>query len=251
MSKIHVVRSDIPFGNAVNPYVNRFPLVSRLMYARMRAALNMTQAKPASRVLELGCWAGYFLPSLQRRFAEVWGVDDDSASVLDAAPRCWTVLQIARNVCDREAPTLAPPRLVKATGIALPFSPAYFDVVFCLDTFVHIAPQWRARVIAELRRVTRLNGELIFSLPIEIGPLWLLKAGMRAVTGKHYDAAMTTYDFRSDLALLRSLFPVCRTRFIPLQRLGILNPFVVVHCENQKKSPAETAGDLRLGLDSD
>jgi SAM-dependent methyltransferase len=230
--KVHVVRSAIPFGAAVNPYVNRFPFVSRVMYARMQTALNMARTTSSSRALELGCWAGYFLPSLQREFEEVWGIDDDSASVLEAQPQCSSVLQIARDVCRREAGTLECPRLVKATGAALPFPDAYFDVVFCLDTLVHVAKPLRAPVVCELRRVTRQNGELIFSLPVEIGPLGILKASIRTLTGKHYDTATTTYDYRPDLTLLRSVFRICETTFVPVKGFAALNPFVVVRCEN-------------------
>jgi SAM-dependent methyltransferase len=231
--KVHVVRSEIPFGATVNPYVNRFPFVSRVMYARMQAALNMARTTPASRALELGCWAGYFLPSLQRGFKEVWGIDDDSASVLEALPQCSTVLQIARDVCRREVGTFECPRLVKATGAALPFPDAYFDVVFCLDTLVHVAQPLRAPVVCELSRATRRNGELIFSLPVEIGPLGILKASIRRLTGKHHDTATIAYDYRPDLTLLRSVFRICESTFIPVKGFAMLNPFVVVRCENR------------------
>jgi SAM-dependent methyltransferase len=229
--KVHVVRSAIPFGTVLNPYINRFPFVSGIMYARMQAALDMTRATFTSRALEIGCWAGYFLPSLQREFQEVWGIDDDSASVVEAVPDCWTVLQIADDVCRREAGAHERARLVKATGAALPFPDAYFDVVFCLDTIVHVAQRFRGPVVCELRRVTRRNGELIFSLPVETGPIAILKSSIRALSGKHCDTTSTTYDYRSDLTLLRSLFQVCETTFVPLKAFPWLSPFVVVRCE--------------------
>jgi SAM-dependent methyltransferase len=181
-------------------------------------------------VLDFGCWTGHFLPSLLKHFPEVWGVDDDSGSVVDTVPNAWTILQVARRLCDLESGMGTRLGLAKATGSALPFSDGYFDVVFCIDTLTHVPESRRLDVIHDLRRVTKSKGQVIFSLPIETGPMRLLRSVARTLTRKRIDADTRTYDFRADLESLRSSFAECKTRFFPVNQLGSFNPFLVVDC---------------------
>lgn len=227
--RVHFVKG-LTLGSSVSPYDSRLGAVRYLSYARFQAALNSLRPVPGGRALDFGCWTGHFLPSLMKYFPDVWGVDDDSASVLDAVPDLWTILQVARRLCESEAGIRAHPGLVKATGSALPFSDGYFDVVFCIDTLTHVPISRRLDVIHELRRITKPDGQLIFSLPIETGPMQFLKGVARTLTGKRIDPDTRCYDFRGDLESLRSSFSACKTRFFPVDRLGSLNPFVVADC---------------------
>jgi SAM-dependent methyltransferase len=229
--KINRVRARIPLGSSVNPYVNRLGVVRTLAYGRLQAALWLVRITGSGRVLDVGCWAGYFLPSLLREFSEVWGVDDDSASVVHTTGSYWTILQVAHNLCEAELGSLSRPALVQATGSALPFVDGHFDVVFCMDTLAHVPSRSHMCVIRELRRVTKIGGQVIFSLPVETGPIRLVKQVVRALAKKQSDATMYGYDFRVDLTLLDSCFPVCEPHFYPINALGSLNPFVIVNCE--------------------
>lgn len=225
------VRSSVPIDSSFNPYINRVAAVRWLFYERMEAALNLVKSDAKERALDVGCWAGYFLPSLLRRFSEVWGVDNDSGSVVSEARGPWTILQIARTLCEAETGESRHLGLVKATGLALPFATEYFDVIFCLDTLAHIPSDERGAVVKELRRVTRNDGQCIFSLPIELGPMLYLKKAVRAITQKNIDEMTTRYDFRHDLRLLESSFLKCEHEFFPVRKLGSLNPFVLVSCQ--------------------
>ncbi len=98
--EVQVVEWRTPFGSSISPYINRVPAVRRLSYARLQAALDMVHSEAAGRVLDFGCWDGHFLPSLLKHFNDVWGVDDDSASVIDRVPGCWTTLNVARKLCE-------------------------------------------------------------------------------------------------------------------------------------------------------
>lgn len=252
--KVHVVTWNSPLGPDISPYLNRSRIVRSLAYARLQAALSFARADPEARVLDFGCWEGHFLPSLLGNFREVWGVDDDSGSLVETLPSVSTILQVARKLCESEAGAAPRLGLVKATGVRLPFPTGYFDIVFCLDTLAHIVPPARRPVIAELSRVTRAGGQMIVSLPIEIGPVLLLRQMMRALTRKQRDvysvgdalrsvafrpryatigAGPVTskgYDFRRDLELLQSSFTICRKRFVPANILGPLNAAVIVEC---------------------
>src|SRR5262245_60771507 len=136
--KVHFVQWRTPLGDSISPYVNRLGAVRRLSYSRLQAALNVVRTQPVRRVLDFGCWDGHFLPSLLQHFDEVWGVDDDSASVVEMLANCSTILQTARRLCEFETGSITRLRLVKATGTALPLPDAYFDVAFSLDTLAHI-----------------------------------------------------------------------------------------------------------------
>jgi len=164
--KVHFVR-ELTLGPSLSPYDSSISAVRRLSYARYQTALKSIRNAPAGRVLDFGCWTGHFLPSLLKHFPEVWAVDDDSSSVLEAVADSWTILQVARRLCESECGLAAHLGLAKATGSALPFRDGYFDIVFCLDTLTHVPASSRPGVIGELRRITKRGGQLIFSLPIE------------------------------------------------------------------------------------
>src|SRR3954467_15125758 len=121
MTKVHVVRWPVPLDETIPPVNHRVTLVRRLSYRRLQAALDLVRlrSRPA-RVLDFGCWAGHLLPSLLRNFDEVWGVDDDSASTIETLPGSWTILQIARQLCEFELGPRPHLRLTKATGASLP-----------------------------------------------------------------------------------------------------------------------------------
>src|SRR4051812_44963313 len=114
--RIHVVGWRPPLDESVNPYINPLPFVRRFEYGRLQATLNMVRASSPQRVLEVGCWAGYFLPSLLLHFPEVWAVDDDSASVIDRVPEDSTILQVAEKLCTAELGTTSRLRLIRATA---------------------------------------------------------------------------------------------------------------------------------------
>jgi len=242
--KVHFVFKPT-LGSSLSPYDSPIDAVRQLSYARFQVALSLIQGTPANRVLDFGCWTGHFLTSLLKHFPEVWGVDDDSGSVLDAVPDSWTILQVARRLCESECGMGAHLGLAKATGSALPFSDGCFDIVFCIDTLTHVPASRRPGVIHELRRITKRGGQLIFSLPIETGAVGLLRKAVRLLTGKHIDSATRSYDFRDDLESIRSSFSGCDARYFPVNRLGAFNPFVVVDCriEPERSGGSSTERD--------
>jgi ubiquinone/menaquinone biosynthesis C-methylase UbiE len=234
--RIHRVRWRTPLGPSVSPYINRLPAVRRFWYARLQAALDLTEIDHEARVLDFGCWDGHFLPSLAKHFGEVWGVDDDSSSCLETVPGCWTTLQIARRLSESEIGPFQQLVLTKASAPALPFRSQCFDVVFCLDTLVHVPQQLRSDVISELRRVTKSNGQVIFSLPIENGLSSLLRHTTRRLTAKVTDPNTNAYNYRFDLELIRTSFSVLKEQFFPVNALGIRNPILLLDCRIQARN---------------
>jgi ubiquinone/menaquinone biosynthesis C-methylase UbiE len=171
----------------------------------------------------------------------VWGLDDDSSSLTDH------VLPRAKERC-------ASARLVKADAASSPFPDAYFDIVFLIDTLPYIVSEKKLQVLQECLRMIRQTGEMVISLPIELGPVLLLREFARYWSkswrdgyswGILFRAACFThspernfvapknllgYDYRNDIALLRSMMRIEAIRYSPFRFAHGLNPFVLLRC---------------------
>ena len=226
---------------ATNPYLNRSSIVRRLFYRRISDLLNLVPQNRRARVIDIGCWTGHALPLLAERFGEVWGLDDDSSSLTDH------VLPRAQEHCESA-------RLVKADAANSPFPDAYFDIVFLIDTLPYIASGKKPQVVQECLRTLHQTGEMIISLPIELGPVLLLREFGRYWSnswrdgyswGALFSAACFThsqqrnsvvpknlqgYDYRNDVALLASMMRIEAIRYSPFRFAHGLNPFVLLRC---------------------
>ncbi len=243
-----------PLGPHYCPYENSLRTGRWFFYRRFREALKAAGAEPDARALEVGCWEGHFLPSLLANYAEVWAIDNDSASMITQVREKWTTLQMARDLCATEGSQLPRLFLAKADGAALPFYSSSFDVVFCLDTLPFVPPRNRLLLIAEVQRVLRRGGTAVFMLPVEMGPTLLLREIMRWGSGAWRDdysrseliraffyaprpagkrsnpMNLIGYDYRPDEALIRQHFRIRRRRFIPSNLLKWLSPTILLAC---------------------
>jgi SAM-dependent methyltransferase len=108
---------------------------------RQSHAVKLLPPSTVNRLLEIGCADGGFLPMLESRAHEVFGVEPDVDVLRKAAPR----------------------RSVAAIGEELPFRTASFDVVLLLDVLEHVGDE--RRVVAEIARVLKPGGVTIVSTP--------------------------------------------------------------------------------------
>ena len=83
------------------------------------------------------------------------------------------MLSHAKNLIRYENYPLKRVSLVNADGLNLPFREKCIDLVFCLEIFEHFHNSKKA--IDETHRILKKNGELIYSVPIEIGFSLLLR----------------------------------------------------------------------------
>lgn len=97
-----------------------------------------------SRVLDVGCGAGFLTNHLAGEGFEVTGIDCSASSLAEAA---------------RRDPT-GQVRYLQADAYALPFADQSFDVVAALDFLEHV--ERPAEAIAEMARVLRPGGCLFF-----------------------------------------------------------------------------------------
>jgi len=270
--QVHRVQNwDNRLGPQWSPYVNRLRFVRWFFYHRFQKALEAAGQSPGARVLEFGCWQGYFLPSLLKNYGEVWAVDNDACSLVEKVPEYFTTLQMARALCQAEAAAMARLRLIKADGSHLPFRRGGFDLIFCLDTLPFITGEAKQSTLLEFGRILRPGGRLIISLPIEMGPVLLLRQALRRLSGAWRDryswrellravcfrtaaharpaefANLKGYEYREDLAQIAAHFMVQSLRFLPCHGLGRLNPIALLACSTPPldNSPESQISNLK------
>lgn len=98
------------------------------------------------QVLDLGCAGGFMAEALAQKGAEVTGIDPAAEAIAAARAHAdASGLDIAYDV---------------GVGEALPYGPAQFDVVVCVDVLEHVTDL--TQVLAEIARVLRPGGIFLF-----------------------------------------------------------------------------------------
>jgi ubiquinone/menaquinone biosynthesis C-methylase UbiE len=115
----------------------------------LRAALLGLESAGPARLLDIGCGTGAFLREVKRNHPRL------AVTGLDlSAP----YLAVAR----RRLGDWSRVELIEAAAEAMPFAAAQFDVVSCIYLVHELPPAIRRAVVAEIRRVLKPNGMLIF-----------------------------------------------------------------------------------------
>jgi ubiquinone/menaquinone biosynthesis C-methylase UbiE len=112
--------------------------------------------RKAVRLLDIACGTGRFLREVKANYPRLY------ITGLDLSPH---YLSVAR----RELAPWSRVRLVDAAAEAMPFADAGFDVVTCIYLFHELPVQIRRAVVAEVRRVLRPGGTLIFVDSLQTG----------------------------------------------------------------------------------
>lgn len=120
---------------------------ARLIHGRLQKA-GVDLANPR-RVLDFGCGCGRTLVWLLR---DCPGVEFHGADV-DAAAIEWCAKNLPSG-CFRATPSQPP----------LPYPAEHFDIVYCLSVFTHLNESMQDLWLAELSRVLKPSGVLIFTV---------------------------------------------------------------------------------------
>lgn len=145
--------------------------------------LQKLESNPAAQVvLDLGCGTGYFTPQLQLKFPQALVVGVDIAEgMLSFARKEWGqshLMSVAHLNSDLSRLNDSDPIFACADAEYLPFANQSIDIIYS-----NFALQWCANLphlFAELQRVLKLGGELIFTT---LGPATLheLRAAWKQV----------------------------------------------------------------------
>lgn len=128
--------------------------------ARFETARRLVKAHAGKKLLDYGCGDGTFLESVKDLFPRATGADTDPN-------------QLAH--CRRLLPegTFVDPGKVKGT----------FDVLICMEVFEHCLDDKRGELLDRLRGWLAPGGVLVLSVPIEMGPVLLVKEAARWTVG--------------------------------------------------------------------
>jgi ubiquinone/menaquinone biosynthesis C-methylase UbiE len=110
----------------------------------------------AARLLDVACGTGKFLREVKANYPRLF------VTGLDLSRHYLTVAQ-------RELSPWSRTRFVEAAAEEMPFADAEFDVVTCIYLFHELPPRIRPVVVAEIRRVIRPGGTVIFVDSLQIG----------------------------------------------------------------------------------
>jgi 2-polyprenyl-3-methyl-5-hydroxy-6-metoxy-1,4-benzoquinol methylase len=120
------------------------------------------------KVLDVGCWWGWFMRYAAEKGATVVGFDHEASQVRDAVD----YLRARSNLCVADA-------------AHMPFAAGTFDVVVSIHVLEHVEPE--QGMIDEVKRVLRPDGLLLLFVPNDFSlgvlpyrPLRLLLHGQRA-----------------------------------------------------------------------
>ena len=155
LKRFHQYKSE---SVVVGTYIDKNPLVRWLYWDRLKKMLDYGRKCGASKVLDLGCGEGVFLPSLSENFSQVYGVDID----IRAAQEVVSYYKL-NNV-----------QLFQTDLFDNSFDENYFDLVFAASVLEHF--EERDKLFIEIMRLITPGGFLIFSSPMET---WFYKLGRK------------------------------------------------------------------------
>lgn len=116
---------------------------------RMLRALREAGGIEGKRILEVGCGTGYWLRQLLQ-----WGAPPEALAGIELLP---DRVARARQLCPGGVD------LRQGSAAALPFADSSFDIVLQATLFTSILdPQLRERVAAEMRRVLKNGGTILW-----------------------------------------------------------------------------------------
>ena len=161
-----------------------------LVPLRLALAEHRGDGRGAARLLDLACGTGSFLREVKANWPRL------SVTGLDLSPH---YLAVAR----RELAAWSRTRLVEGAAEAMPFADAEFDIVACIYLFHELPPRVRRSVVAEIARVLRPGGTLIFVNSLQIGDEPLYDAMLESFPAVFHEPFYASY-LREDLDRLIS-----------------------------------------------
>lgn len=126
------------------------PIIGR-MYRR-RVELCLAECTGGQRVLEVGFGAGATFLNLHEMYDEIHGLD------LTAS-----VGQVQETFAARQIET----HLRNGDVVDTPYEGGFFDTVLLISILEHLKPERQAGAFAEIRRVLKPGGQVVYGVPIE------------------------------------------------------------------------------------
>ena len=136
--------------------------------SRFMKALSLLDAAESS-ILDYGCGDGTFLAMAADQVKAAHGSDIDANQIEGCRERFANLANVSFSVIG---------------DLADPKCDGSFDVVTCQETLEHCTEEIVEIVLADLARLVAPTGRVIISVPIEIGPSFVLKQSIRALAAR-------------------------------------------------------------------
>lgn len=163
------------------------------------------------KLLDYGCGDGTFLALASDRIDEGHGVDVDANQIED----CRTRLDSVGNL-----------RFFVNGDLSGTEHDGAFDVVTCMETLEHCTEPVVEEVLADLSRLCAPGGRVIISVPVEIGPSFLVKQTVRAIARRQ---GTSSYDVHETYGLRDAVKMLFAGRHTSIERTIFEAPPLVGH----------------------
>lgn len=178
----HLASGSVPDAAAAG-YTQRLlgggnPLTRWSHRNRYDRTIAFCGAGPFADALDWGCGDGWFLRALHERGIVAGGLGVDFDPEMLAAGRA------------------ADPELAFAPPDTLDGVADRFDLVTCFETLEHVPAGEREAVVATLARVAAPGATVVVSVPIEVGPVLLVKQAGRRLADRDGGYGYEGYDWR-------------------------------------------------------
>jgi SAM-dependent methyltransferase len=144
-------------------------------HSRFEKSLGLI-GQNSKRLLDYGCGDGTFLALASDRIVEGHGVDADANQIEDCRKRLGSLENLSFFV---------------NSDLAGPQHDGQYDVVTCMETLEHCTEPVVEAVLADVSRLCAPGGRVVISVPVEVGPSFLVKQSVRAIA-RRQDAS--SYD---------------------------------------------------------
>jgi len=124
------------------------PLLGIIQRLRFQLILSLLPNRRIGRLLEIGYGSGVFLPELAKRCDELYGIDPHQQAA-----------GVARSLKSNQVNA----KVFSGSALALPFKDESFDCIVAVSCLEYMEPFSQAA--AEIRRVMRRDGSLVFVTP--------------------------------------------------------------------------------------
>jgi ubiquinone/menaquinone biosynthesis C-methylase UbiE len=127
-----------------------WPVVGELY--RRRVEMCLAECRGGSRILEVGFSSGLTFINLHELYSEIHGLDLKAPAV-----------EVADVFARRGIKT----QLLNGSVLQMPYQDGFFDTVLLISILEHLMPEHLQQAFAEIRRVLRPGGQMVYGVPAE------------------------------------------------------------------------------------
>ena len=164
--------------------------------ARFRKAVKLAGGTASDKLLDYGCGDGTFIGFVAGTFGACVGADIAPEQIDDCRARFQGIPNV--SFC-----------LVR--DLALAEHARAYGVVTCMETLEHCTEESVQSVLADLNRLCASPGTVVISVPIETGPVFLIKYLVRKMAAWRGMSEYARYETYSMRDARRMLFATERT----------------------------------------